>query len=74
MADRYRLNVFNFDSSGLGIFNQMNDKLLEIEDLSVHFHIPEGVALAVDGISFHLAEGETSLWWVNQAAGKVLPR
>ena len=37
----------------------MKDKLLEIENLSVHFHIPEGVARAVDGISFHLAAGET---------------
>ncbi len=37
----------------------MNDKLLEIENLSVHFHIPEGVARAVDGVSFHLAAGET---------------
>jgi ABC-type microcin C transport system duplicated ATPase subunit YejF len=37
----------------------MNDKLLEIENLSVHFHIPEGVARAVNGISFHLAAGET---------------
>ncbi len=37
----------------------MNHKLLEIEDLSVHFHIPEGIARAVDGVSFHLAAGET---------------
>ena len=37
----------------------MKDKLLEIENLSVHFHIPEGIARAVDGISFHLAAGET---------------
>ena len=37
----------------------MNDKLLNIENLSVHFHIPEGVARAVDGISFNLAPGET---------------
>ena len=36
-----------------------NDKLLEIENLAVHFHIPEGVARAVDGISFDLAAGET---------------
>jgi len=37
----------------------MNDKLLQIENLSVHFHIPEGIARAVDGVSFHLAAGET---------------
>ena len=37
----------------------MNDKLLEIENLSVHFHTPEGVARAVDGVSFHLDAGET---------------
>ncbi len=37
----------------------MNDNLLEIENLSVHFHIPEGVARAVDGVSVNLAPGET---------------
>ncbi|CAB1062346.1 hypothetical protein D1BOALGB6SA_7122 [Olavius sp. associated proteobacterium Delta 1] len=37
----------------------MNDKLLEIENLNVHFHTPEGVARAVDGVSFHLDAGET---------------
>jgi oligopeptide/dipeptide ABC transporter ATP-binding protein len=37
----------------------MNDKLLNIEELRVSFHLPEGNARAVDGISFDLAAGET---------------
>jgi oligopeptide/dipeptide ABC transporter ATP-binding protein len=37
----------------------MKAKLLDIEDLSVGFHLPEGIARAVDGISFDLAAGET---------------
>ena len=37
----------------------MTGKLLEIENLSVHFHIPEGVAQAVDNVSFAMAPGET---------------
>jgi len=37
----------------------MSTRLLEIENLSVHFHTPEGIARAVDGVSFHLDAGET---------------
>ncbi len=37
----------------------MGDKLLEIENLSVNFHTPEGIARAVDGVGFSLAAGET---------------
>ena len=37
----------------------MSDKLLEIEDLRVNFHTPEGIARAVDGVDFSLAAGET---------------
>ncbi len=33
-------------------------KLLEIRDLATHFFTPDGVVKAVDGISYHLDEGE----------------
>jgi peptide/nickel transport system ATP-binding protein len=33
--------------------------LLEIENLQTHFRTPEGVNRAVDGVSFHVNEGET---------------
>ena len=32
--------------------------LLEVKNLTVEFHIPEGVLKALDGISFTLNEGE----------------
>ncbi|MGD9044215.1 MAG: ABC transporter ATP-binding protein, partial [Desulfobacterales bacterium] len=37
----------------------MNDKLMDIEGLRVSFHLPEGIARAVEGVSFDLAAGET---------------
>ena len=37
----------------------MKDKLLDIEALRVSFHLPGGVARAVDGIGFDLEPGET---------------
>src|SRR5512136_2180063 len=33
--------------------------LLEVKDLHTRFHIPEGTVHAVNGISFHVKEGET---------------
>ena len=37
----------------------MSHKLLEINDLKTYFHTPEGLARAVDGVSFDIFEGET---------------
>jgi len=37
----------------------MNDKLLDIEELRVNFHLPEGITRAVDGVDFDLSAGET---------------
>lgn len=37
----------------------MSASLLAIEDLSVSFHTPEGVARAVDGVSFELDRGDS---------------
>lgn len=36
-----------------------NDVLLQVSNLCTRFHIPEGTIYAVNGISLHVAEGET---------------
>src|SRR5580698_7461707 len=33
--------------------------LLEVQNLQTHFRTPEGINRAVDGVSFHVEEGET---------------
>jgi oligopeptide/dipeptide ABC transporter ATP-binding protein len=35
------------------------EKLLEVRNLKTYFYSPEGVARAVDGVSFHVNKGET---------------
>ena len=40
----------------------MNNILLEVRNLRTYFHVKEGVAKAVDGVSFKLRQGETLVY------------
>jgi oligopeptide/dipeptide ABC transporter ATP-binding protein len=37
----------------------MNAPLIDIKDLQIYFHVKEGLAKAVDGVSYQLRQGET---------------
>ena len=37
----------------------MNQAMLDIQELQVHFHTPEGIARAVDHVSLKIGPGET---------------
>ncbi len=39
--------------------NSSSDVLLDIRNLRIYFHVREGIAKAVDGISFQIGKGET---------------
>lgn len=41
------------------VIGQNKKTILKVEDLVTHFHTPEGVIHAVNGVSFELGEGET---------------
>ena len=43
--------------------------LLEIEQLQTHFRTQDGVNRAVDGISFHVNEGESLPWSARAVVG-----
>ena len=37
----------------------MGEPLLKVQGLETHFKTPEGTVHAVNGVSFHIKEGET---------------
>ena len=45
-------------------------EMLQVEDLRVHFHTEEGIAKAVDGISFRLERGTTHVLVGESGSGK----
>ena len=36
-----------------------SEKLIDVENLAVHFHVPQGTVKAVDGISFDIGKGKS---------------
>ncbi len=48
--------------------NEMREPLLQIENLSTHFHMFKGTVKAVDGVSFSLNQGRFWALWGNREA------
>jgi oligopeptide transport system ATP-binding protein len=52
------------------VYTPQDGLLLEVEDLYVEFHTPDGVAKAINGVNFDLHEGETLAILGESGSGK----
>ncbi|MDR6864112.1 ABC transporter ATP-binding protein [Phycicoccus sp. 3266] len=52
------------------VYTPQDGLLLEVEDLHVEFHTPDGVAKAINGVDFDLHEGETLAILGESGSGK----
>ncbi|MBR7743790.1 ABC transporter ATP-binding protein [Phycicoccus sp. BSK3Z-2] len=51
-------------------YEPVDGRLLDVEDLHVEFHTEEGVARAINGVSFHLDQGESLAILGESGSGK----
>ncbi|MBK9476583.1 MAG: ABC transporter ATP-binding protein [Tetrasphaera sp.] len=51
-------------------YQPVDGRLLDVENLHVHFHTSDGVAKAINGVSFHLDQGESLAILGESGSGK----
>lgn len=51
-------------------YQPVDGRLLDVENLHVHFHTADGVAKAINGVSFHLDQGESLAILGESGSGK----
>jgi len=64
------IQVSDTPATGTAAATPIGQHLLEVQDLHVEFRLREGVAKAINGVSFHLDEGETLAILGESGSGK----